>query len=125
LLTLATRSSVANASWVVAFTNARCGRSTGTCDEIFVAVSRASCASAPGLGLANAYCATLGIDGTPTVRACSTWGVSLVVDQPISGSTGDGIVSRYRPSQPGPCDNCGFAVDQMSVPWKCDRLEFA
>ena len=67
---------------------------------------------------------TLGIDGTPTVRASRVRGVSRTVDQAVSGSTGDGSVSRYRPSQPVPCGASGSPVDQMSVPRKCERLEF-
>jgi hypothetical protein len=51
-------------------------------------------------------------------------GKSRNVDQPASGSTGGGKTSRYRPSQPAPAEFAGFAVDQMSVPWKCERLEF-
>ena len=66
----------------------------------------------------------MGIDGTPTVRASSVRGISRLVDQAVSGSTGDGSVSRYRPSQPVPCGDRGSPVDQMSVPSKCDRLEF-
>ncbi len=49
-------------------------------------------------------------------------GVSRVADQPISGSTGDGSVSRYRPSQPVVCGDVVFADDQTSSPKKCERL---
>ena len=45
----------------------------------------------------------------------SARGVSPVVFQAASASTGRGNVSRYRPSQPDPVDDCGFAVPQMSV----------
>ena len=69
--------------------------------------------------------AGLTIDGTATARACSARGVSPLVFQAASGSIGAGIESRYRPSQPGPWTDSGFAVDQMSVPSKCDRLEFS
>ena len=56
--------------------------------------------------------------------ASSVRGTSRCVDQPASGSTGGGSASRYRPSQPAPVAFAGLAVDQMSVPRKCDRLEF-
>jgi hypothetical protein len=73
----------------------------------------------------NAYAAGLLIDGTPTSRDNSECGTSAPVFHAYSGSTGAGIVSRYRPSHPGPCVDSGFAVDQMSVPSKCERLEFS
>src|ERR687898_761759 len=88
------------------------------------ALFRAKTASAAVLGPANAYPLTLGIDGAPTVRARSVRGVSRTVDHADSGSTGEGSVSRYRPSQPVPCGVRGSPVDQISVPSKCDRLEF-
>ena len=59
-----------------------------------VALWRADSASAPPFGLANAYCATFGIEGTPTVLASSVRGVSRAVDHAVSGSTGGGSVSR-------------------------------
>jgi hypothetical protein len=62
--------------------------------------------------------------GTPTVRDNSVRGISRTVDHAVSGSTGDGSRSRYRPSQPVPCGDAGSPVDQMSVPSKCERLEF-
>jgi len=37
---------------------------------------------------------------------------------------GEGSESRKRPTQPKPLEFCGSPVDQMSVPWKCDRLWF-
>ena len=61
-----------------------------------VALSRANCdfRPTPVFGLANAYPCADGIDGTPTVRACSVRGISRFVDHAVSGSTGDGSVSR-------------------------------
>ena len=47
------------------------------------------------------------------------------VFHPISGSAGDGKVSRYRPSQPSACALDGSAVDQISVPRKCERVWFS
>ena len=85
---------VAKAPWADALTNARCGRLTGTCDEMRVAEVRAKPASAPVFGLEKAYCAGLGIDGTETLRAIIVRGSSRLVFQPTSGSTGDGSVSR-------------------------------
>ena len=65
----------------------------------------------------------LGIAGTLTLFDISARGISRTVTHPASASTGDGSVSRYRPSQPVPVMLPGFAVFQMSVPVKCDRLE--
>ena len=90
-----------------------------------MAASRSYAASVAPLGLWKAYDAGLLIDGTATSRDSSACGTSAPVFHACSGSTGAGIVSRYRPSQPGPCVDRGFAVDQMSVPSKCDRLEFS
>ena len=86
---------VAKAPCAEAFTNARCGRLTGTCDEMRVAEVRAKpWSGVPPLGLENAYCVGLGIDGTETVRAIIVRGSSRLVFQPMSGSTGSGSVSR-------------------------------
>ena len=86
---------VANAPWAEALTNARCGQLTGTMSEMRVAEVRLKpWSGVPLLGLENAYCAGLGIDGTAaTVRAIIVR-ISRLVFQPTSGSTGDGSVSR-------------------------------
>src|SRR5579862_2891099 len=89
------------------------------------AADRSTVASGPVFGLLNAYALTLGIDATETVGDCSVCGVSTVVFHASSGLAGGGSVARYFPTQPGPWVFNGFAVDQMSVPWKWERLELA
>jgi hypothetical protein len=93
--TWATRSSVASAEIALLLTNARFGRSTGTCEAIVAAAERSRAASLalPWLGLANAYPATFGIAGTPTFLDTSVLGVSRAVFHPTSGLTGP---SAYR-----------------------------
>jgi hypothetical protein len=66
-----------------------------------------------------------GIDATETAGDCSARGASASVFHATSGSIGRGSVARYWPSHPGPALFNGLAVAQISVPWKCDRLEFA
>src|SRR5580693_3233048 len=82
-------------------------------------------ASVPVFGLLNAYALMLGIDATDTVGDCRVCGVSLIVFHASNGLAGGGSVARYWPTQPGPWVLDGFAVDQMSVPSKCERLELA
>src|ERR1700722_17277819 len=122
--TVATRSSVAMAAWALPYTKAISGRLIGTCVLMRIAVDRSAAASAPTLGLANEYCRGSVMAGTATCAVCSTCGVSAVVFHPTSGSTGEGSESRYRPTQPRACVLLGSAVDQMSVPSKCERLWF-
>src|SRR6476619_4102823 len=119
--TVATRSSVASAACELPYTNASSGRSTGTCEEILIALLFSAVASVPLFGLLNEYCAALGMAGTATRFDCSTCGRLPVVFQPVNGSTGDGSESRYRPTQPSPAP-FGSPVDQMSVPRKCERV---
>ncbi len=89
-----------------------------------MAAARSLAASAGLLGLAKLYVRASGMAGTATVRPSSARGVSRTVFQPASESTGCGSVSRYLPSHPSPCGERGSAEFQMSVPSKCDRLEF-
>src|SRR5580704_17203870 len=97
----------------------------GTCVLIRIAVNRSAAASAPTLGLENEYVRGSETAGTETCADCSTCGVPGVVFHPASGSTGAGSESRYRPIQPRPWLLLGLAVDQMSVPSKCERLWFS
>src|SRR6185295_11174688 len=102
-----------------------CGLSTGTCDAMLTAAERSRTASFPVFGLLKAYRFTLGIDATDTDDDWSACGVSPVVFHATSGSSGGGSAARYRPTHPLPAGFDGFAVDQMSVPEKCERLEFS
>src|SRR4029077_1245768 len=94
------------------------------CELIRTAALRSAAASAPEFGLENAYVDGLAMAGTDTCPACITCGSVDVAFHPTSGSTGDGSASRYRPSHPNSMELAGFAVDQISVPRKCERLWF-
>src|SRR5262249_23568530 len=109
----------------VVLTNAMCGLSTGTCDAMLVVADRSRIASLPLFGLLNAYPLTLGIEATATDGFCIACGVSPVVFHAASGSSEGPSVERYRPTPPLPVLFAGFAVDQMSVPKKWERLEFS
>ena len=102
--------------------------STGRCDAMRVALARAKPADRrrrSDSGWRTRSRPTLGIAGTPTVRAISVRGISRTVDQAASGSTGDGSVIEVAAEPAGALTaTTGSAVDQMSVPWKCERLEF-
>src|SRR5204863_9852260 len=121
----ATRSSVASADCADVLTNATCGLSTGTCDAMLVAAVFSSVASLPVFGLLNAYDVMFGIVATETPDICSACGGSPAVFHAVSGSSGADSVERYRPTHPLPIVFGGFAVDQISVPEKCERLEFS
>ena len=64
------------------------------------------------------YVAAFGIAGTPTVRDSSVLGTVPAVDHAVSGSTGDGSLSRYRPSQPD-CSirSVASSASSPSTPW--------